>query len=68
MEEPNVITFTDAARQKKVARSTLYRAADRGEINVVSIGSSQAILKDEAWEKWEPTETGGRAVKTGWED
>jgi predicted site-specific integrase-resolvase len=68
MEEPNVITFTDAARQKKVARSTLYRAADRGEINVVSIGSSQAILKDEAWEKWKPTETGGRAVKTGWED
>jgi predicted site-specific integrase-resolvase len=65
MEEPNVVTFTDAAKQKGVARSTLYRAADRGEINVVSIGSNRAILKDEAWRKWTPNETGARSVKNG---
>ncbi len=63
MEEPNVITFTDAAKQKGVVRSTLYRAADRGEINVVSIGSNRAILKDEAWKQWKPKETGARSVK-----
>ena len=64
MEEANVITFTDAARQKRVARSTLYRAAERGEINVVSIGSNQAILRDEKWEKWKPKETGRRSAKS----
>lgn len=63
MTTPNVVTFSAAATEKDVHRSTLYRAADRGELSVVKIGTLQMLARDEAYRGWQPQEIGGRARK-----
>jgi len=56
----DVITFSDAAREIGCSRTTLYRAVDDGRLSAVEVGGRKMILKDEAWEKFEPILTGGR--------
>lgn len=56
----DVITFSDAAREIGCSRTTLYRAVDDGRLSAVEVGGRKMILKDEAWEEFEPILTGGR--------
>ena len=57
--EANVVSFTQAAKEKDCGRTTLYRARDRGELNVVQVGSRGMILRDDAFENWQPKGPGG---------
>jgi excisionase family DNA binding protein len=60
MQPDDLISFSDAARKIGCSRTTLYRAADDGRLNDVEVGGRRMIVKDEAWEEFEPTLTGGR--------
>ena len=60
MPEANVTSFSEAARVKECHRSTLYRAARRGDLTTVQVGSVEMLLRDEAFAEWTPRETGGR--------
>jgi len=56
----NVVSFTQAAKEKDCGRTTLYRARDRDELTVVQVGNRGMILRDDAFEEWEPRGPGGR--------
>jgi hypothetical protein len=56
----NVVSFTQAAKEKDCGRTTLYRARDRDELTVVQVGSRGMILRDDAFENWQPKGPGGR--------
>jgi len=59
----DVITFSDAAREIGCSRTTLYRAADDGRLTAVEVGGRKMILKDDAWEGFEPKLKGARVRK-----
>lgn len=63
MDPDDLISFSDAARKIGCSRTTLYRAADDGRLNDVEVGGRRMLLKDEAWENFEPILTGARAQK-----
>ncbi len=63
MDPDDLISFSEAARQIGCSRTTLYRAADDGRLNDVEVGGRRMLLKDEAWEDFEPIRTGARAQK-----
>lgn len=64
----DIITFSDAAREIGCSRTTLYRAVDDGRLHDVEVGGRRMILKDEAWEEFEPVLTGGRVQMLERED
>ena len=68
MQPDDLISFSDAAREIGCSRTTLYRAADDGRLNDVEVGGRRMLVKDEAWEDFEPTLTGGRGRKLEEED
>lgn len=55
-----IIAIQDAAREKGCHRTTIHRAIERGDLNVTEFGGRRVVVKDDAWEEWQPTETGGR--------
>jgi len=63
MQPDDLISFSDAARDIGCSRTTLYRAANDGRLNDVEVGGRRMLVKDEAWEAFEPTLTGGRVRK-----
>ena len=63
MDPDDLISFSDAAREIGCSRTTLYRAADDGRLNDVEVGGRRVLLKDEAWEDFEPRLKGGRVRK-----
>ena len=60
MKQPNVITATEAAREKGCNRRTIYEAANRGELRDTRIGRSRLIFKDRRYDEWHPQERGRR--------
>jgi len=68
MDPNDLISFSDAAREIGCSRTTLYRAADDGRLNDVEVGGRRMLLKDEAWEDFEPRLKGGRVRKLEQED
>lgn|GEM_PF-5388214 len=60
MKQPNVITATEAAREKGCNRRTIYEAANRGELGDARIGRSRLIFKDGRYDEWQPQERGRR--------
>jgi len=68
MSPNDLISFTDAAREIGCSRSTLYRAADDGRLKDVEVGGRRMLIKDEAWEDFEPRLKGGRVRKLQRED
>ena len=68
MDPDDLISFSDAAREIGCSRTTLYRAANDGRLNDVEVGGRRMLLKDEAWEDFEPRLKGGRVRKLGQED
>ena len=63
MDPDDLISFSDAAREIGCSRTTLYRAADDGRLNDVEVGGRRMLLKDKAWEDFEPRLKGGRVRK-----
>jgi excisionase family DNA binding protein len=63
MHPDNLISFSDAAREIDCSRTTLYRAVDDGRLNDVEVGGRRLLVKDEAWEAFEPNLVGRRAQK-----
>ncbi len=61
MDPDDLISFSDAAREIGCSRTTLYRAADDGRLNDVEVGGRRMLVKDDAWETFEPILTGARA-------
>jgi len=63
MDPDDLISFSDAAREIGCSRTTLYRAAGDGRLNDIEVGGRRMLLKDEAWEDFEPRLKGGRVRK-----
>jgi excisionase family DNA binding protein len=63
MDPDDLISFSGAAREIGCSRTTLYRTANDGRLNDVEVGGRRMLLKDEAWEDFEPIRTGARAQK-----
>lgn len=63
MQPDDLISFSEAAREVGCSRSTLYRAADDGRLTDVEVGKRRMLIKDEAWEDFEPRLKGGRIRK-----
>jgi len=63
MQPDDLISITNAARELECGRATLYRALEDGRLTSVEVEGRQMILKDEAWEDYEPNFVGRRAQK-----
>jgi excisionase family DNA binding protein len=63
MDPDDLISFSDAARKIGCSRTTLYRAVDDGRLNDIEVGGRRMLLRDEAWDKFEPRLKGGRVRK-----
>jgi len=63
MQPDDLISFSEAAREIGCSRTTLYRAADDGRLNDVEVGGRRMLVKDEAWDDFEPNLVGARAEK-----
>ena len=57
MDPDDLISFSGAAREIGCSRTTLYRAANDERLNDVEVGGRRMLLKDEAWEDFEPIRT-----------
>ena len=68
MKIDEVISFSEAAEQIGCSRTTLYRAVDDGRLRDVKVGGRRMIVKDEAWEAFEPKLRGGRLRKLDSDD
>jgi len=68
MQPDDLISFTDASRKIGCSRATLYRAAEDGRLNDVKVSGRQMLIKDEAWEDFEPQLRGGRVRKIEQDD
>jgi excisionase family DNA binding protein len=68
MDPDDLISFSDAAREIGCSRTTLYRAADDGRLNAIEVGGRRMLIKDEAWDKFEPNLVGARMEKLEEED
>lgn len=63
-----VISFSEGASEKSCSRATLYRAVDDGRLNDVEVGGRRMLVKDQAWEEFEPRLKGRRVHKLEQED
>ncbi len=63
MIEPNVITVTEAARQKDCTRQAVYNAIKRGDLNTTHLGSQTVIVKDKTYAGFNVQQFGGRLHK-----
>lgn len=61
MVEPNVVSFTLAAREKGCSRSTVYYAARHGLLTTVQVGSVSMIMRDAVYDAYAPRKTGLRS-------
>lgn len=59
-EDLPIIAIQDAAHEKGCHRTTIHRAIERGDIDATEFGGRRVVVKNDAWEHWQPTETGGR--------
>jgi excisionase family DNA binding protein len=63
MQPDDLISITSAARELECGRATLYRALDDGRLTGVEVDGRRMLVKDEAWEDYEPNFVGRRAQK-----
>ena len=63
MKIDEVISFSEAAEQIGCSRTTLYRAVDDGRLRDIEVGGRRMLVKNEAWEAFEPKLRGGRLRK-----
>lgn len=63
MKIDDVLSFSNAAREKGCSRATLYRAVGDGRLNAVAVGGRRILVKEDAWAAFEPKLKGGRVCK-----
>ena len=63
MQPDDLLSISDAAREIGCSRTTLYRAIGDGRLTGVEVGGRKMIVRDEAWEDFEPNFVGARAQK-----
>lgn len=63
MQPEDLLSVSSAARELDCGRATLYRALKDGRLTGVEVDGRQMILKDEAWEEFEPNFVGRRVEK-----
>jgi len=68
MQPDDLLSISDAAREIGCSRTTLYRAIGDGRLTGVEVGGRKMIVRDEAWEDFEPNFVGARAQKIEQED
>jgi excisionase family DNA binding protein len=68
MDPDDLISFSEAAREIGCSRTTLYRAADDGRLNDIEVGGRRMLIKDEAWDEFEPNLVGARMEKLEGDD
>lgn len=68
MKPDDLLSISDAAREIGCSRTTLYRAIGDGRLTGVEVGGRKMIVRDEAWEDFEPNPVGARAQKIEQED
>lgn len=68
MQPEDLLSVSSAARELDCGRATLYRALKDGRLTGVEVDGRKMILKDEAWEEFEPNFVGRRAEKFEQED
>ena len=61
----DLITVSDAADAKGCSRTTKYRELNDERLNGVEIGDRQMVVRDAAFEGFEPEFTGFRKEKYG---
>lgn len=44
---PDLVSFTEAARQLKVSRPTIYNMIARNELHPITIGANRYLLRNE---------------------
>lgn len=59
----DLISFREAAKEKDCKINTLRRAAKRGKLTVVKAMGRQGLVRDDKYEEWEVSQTGGRVHK-----
>lgn len=64
----NLVSFSEAAREKDCSRTTLYRAANDGRIKAVTVGDRRMLVQDADYEAFEPRWKGGRVRKLDEQD
>lgn len=68
MPDANYISITDAAKEKRCSRATLYRAAKEGRINAVQVAGRKLVVEDDTWAAFEPNRVGRRAAMLSGDD
>jgi excisionase family DNA binding protein len=63
IDPSNLVSISDAAREKDCSRTTLYRAIDDGRLNAVEVGDRQMLIRDEDFKAFEPRWKGQRVRK-----
>jgi len=68
MQPDDLLSISDAAREIGCSRTTLYRAIGDGRLTGVEVGGRKMIVRNEAWEDFEPNFVGARAQKIEQDD
>jgi len=68
MQPEDLLSISNAARKIGCGRATLYRAINDGRLTGVEVDGRTMIVRDEAWENFEPNIVGRRVQKLEEED
>jgi len=60
VDPSDLLSISEAAREKDCGRITLYRAIDDGRLNAVEAGGRTMLVRDETYVDYEPKRTGAR--------
>jgi excisionase family DNA binding protein len=63
VDPEDLITISEAADKIGCSRTTIYRALDDGRLNGAEVGDRQMVVRDQAFEVFEPEFTGFRREK-----
>jgi len=61
--EPDLLTVSQAAREKSASRSTIYRALEDGRLNGRTVAGTVHVVADATWQGFKPTFIGRRAER-----
>lgn len=63
VDPEDLITISEAADEIGCSRTTIYRALDDGRLNGAEVGDRQMVVRDQAFDVFEPEFTGFRREK-----
>jgi len=63
VDPDSLVTVSDAAEANDCSRTTIYRALEDGRLTGVEVGGRQMVVRDGAFDAFEPVYTGFRREK-----